>query len=54
MPVCPKDAVPEIKAISKYVSDKCGGQGCARDVIEQTLKAQNKWFTDDMLTNVAF
>jgi 3-deoxy-D-manno-octulosonate 8-phosphate phosphatase (KDO 8-P phosphatase) len=54
MPVCPKDAVPEIKAISKYISDKNGGQGCARDVIEQTLRAQDKWFTEDMLTNIAF
>jgi len=54
MPVCPKDAVPEIKAISKYISDKNGGEGCARDVIEQTLRAQDKWFTEDMLYNNAF
>jgi len=25
-----------------------------RDVIEQTLRAQNKWFTTDMLVNNAF
>jgi 3-deoxy-D-manno-octulosonate 8-phosphate phosphatase (KDO 8-P phosphatase) len=54
IPVCPKDAVPEIKAISKYISDKNGGEGCARDVIEQTLRAQDKWFTEDMLYNNAF
>ena len=42
-PVCPKDACEEIKDISVYVSDKIGGHGCGRDVIEQTLRAQWKW-----------
>jgi 3-deoxy-D-manno-octulosonate 8-phosphate phosphatase (KDO 8-P phosphatase) len=42
---CPSDAVPEIKLISKYVSQKKGGKGCARDVIEQVLKVQDKWHT---------
>ena len=42
-PVCPKDACEEIKGISVYVSDKIGGHGCGRDVIEQTLRAQGKW-----------
>jgi len=54
IPVCPKDAVADIKAISKYISGKNGGEGCVRDVIEQTLRAQNKWFTKDMLFNNAF
>ena len=45
--VCPKDACPEIKAVSCYVSDKCGGQGCGRDVIEQVLRAQGKWLKDE-------
>jgi len=40
---CPQDAVPEIKAIADYISHKDGGQGCVRDVIEQTLKVQGKW-----------
>ena len=42
-PVCPKDACPEIKTASLYVSDRKGGYGCGRDVIEQTLRAQGKW-----------
>lgn len=54
IPVCPKDAVADIKAISIYISDKNGGEGCVRDVIEQTLRAQDKWFTKDMLFNNAF
>ncbi len=43
VPVCPRDAAPEIKAISHYISDKDGGQGCVRDVLEQVLRAQGKW-----------
>lgn len=46
-PVCPKDACPEVKSHSIYVSDKAGGYGCGRDVIEQTLKAQEKWLKDE-------
>ena len=42
-PVCPKDACPEIKDVSIYISDRIGGHGCGRDVIEQTLRAQGKW-----------
>lgn len=40
---CPKDAVQEIQQISKYISQKKGGRGCVRDVIEQVLKVQDKW-----------
>lgn len=43
LPTCPQDAVPEIKAISKYISHKNGGKGAVRDVIEQVLKVQDKW-----------
>lgn len=45
-PVCPKDACPDIKSISVYVSDAEGGMGCGRDVIEQVLRAQGKWLND--------
>ncbi len=43
VPTCPNDAVQEIKGISIYVSDKKGGDGCVRDVIEQVMKVQGKW-----------
>ena len=43
LPCCPQDAVPEIKAVSKYISHKSGGKGAVRDVIEQVLKVQDKW-----------
>lgn len=45
---CPLDAVPEIKAISQYISDKKGGEGCVRDVIEQVLRSQQKWFGQEL------
>jgi len=44
---CPADAVPEIKSIAQYISPKSGGKGCVRDVIEQTLKLQDNWMTED-------
>lgn len=47
MPVCPNDAVDEIKKISKYISHANGGKGCVRDVIEQTMKVQGKWLDYD-------
>lgn len=43
LPCCPKDAASEIQQISKYISQKKGGKGCVRDVIEQVLKVQGKW-----------
>ncbi len=43
LPTCPQDAVPEIKAISNYISHINGGRGAARDVIEQVMKVQGKW-----------
>jgi 3-deoxy-D-manno-octulosonate 8-phosphate phosphatase (KDO 8-P phosphatase) len=45
-PCCPSDACPEIKEISTYISQRRGGYGCARDVIEQVLRAQGKWLSD--------
>lgn len=47
VPVCPFDAAPEIKGISIYVSDKKGGEGCVRDVIEQVLRVNGHWIEKD-------
>ena len=47
LPCCPKDAVPEVKAVAKYISYAEGGHGCGRDVVEQVLKAHGIWLTDD-------
>ena len=46
-PVCPQDACADVKDVSLYVSPCKGGHGCGRDVIEQTLRAQGKWLSNE-------
>jgi len=45
-PCCPADACPDIKDICIYISRRCGGMGCGRDIIEQVLRVQGKWMSD--------
>jgi len=40
---CPADAVHDVMVTAQYISDKNGGDGCVRDVIEQVMKAQGTW-----------
>ena len=40
---CPSDAVVDIKEICSYKAIAKGGAGCAREVIEKTLKLNNHW-----------
>jgi 3-deoxy-D-manno-octulosonate 8-phosphate phosphatase (KDO 8-P phosphatase) len=47
VPVCPADADSSIKQISLYISDKRGGEGCVRDIIEQVLRLHNKWMDSE-------
>lgn len=47
LPVAPADAVAEIKEIAAYISPRKGGEGVARDIIEQTMKAQNVWMGEE-------
>lgn len=47
LPIAPADACPEIKAIAKHISPVIGGEGVARDIIEQVMKVQGKWIVDD-------
>ena len=44
---CPNDAVADIRQISEYISLIDGGKGCVRDVIEQTMKVQGKWYDEN-------
>lgn len=44
LPTCPQNAVPEVKNVCKYISNKKGGSECVRDVIEQVLKVRGDWF----------
>jgi len=47
VPVCPADAVPEIKELSRYISPNSGGRMAVRDVIEKVLRVQQKWFDEN-------
>lgn len=47
LPTCPEDAVPEIKAISHYISPYTGGKTAVRDIIEKVLRVQHKWFDEN-------
>lgn len=47
LPCAPGDAVPEIKECATYITSCNGGNGCAREVIEEVLKAQGKWMNDE-------
>jgi 3-deoxy-D-manno-octulosonate 8-phosphate phosphatase (KDO 8-P phosphatase) len=50
IPVCPADADSEIRQVALYISDKRGGEGCVRDVIEQVLRLHNNWMDNDAFT----
>ena len=43
---CPNDAAYDVKTICDYISHNNGGEGCVREIIEQTLKVSNKWNLD--------
>lgn len=43
--ICPADAVEEVKAVCHFISDKKGGKGVVREVIEMVMKSQNTWLT---------
>jgi 3-deoxy-D-manno-octulosonate 8-phosphate phosphatase (KDO 8-P phosphatase) len=47
VPVCPADADSEVKQISLYISDKKGGEGCVRDIIEQVMRLHDKWLDSE-------
>lgn len=44
----PRDAVKEVRMIADYVSTFEGGKGAVRDVIEQTMRVQGKWFVPQL------
>ncbi len=40
---CPNDASFDLLSHAEYISPIAGGHGCAREIIERTLRIQNKW-----------
>ena len=41
---CPNNAATEIKSTVDYICKTNGGEGCARELIEMVLKAQDNWY----------
>ncbi|HEY1577123.1 MAG TPA: HAD hydrolase family protein [Terracidiphilus sp.] len=41
--VCVANGAPELKAVCQFITQKDGGRGAAREVIELILKAQRRW-----------
>ena len=52
--VCPSDAVEEVKAAADIVSDRPGGRGCLRQVVERVMKAQGRWTFDEQVYKKRF
>ncbi|MGY3055338.1 3-deoxy-D-manno-octulosonate 8-phosphate phosphatase (KDO 8-P phosphatase) [Pedobacter sp. UYEF25] len=46
LPCCPADAIPEIKAVSIFVSPHSGGKAAVRDVVEKVMKIQHNWYDE--------
>lgn len=44
--VCPCDAADDVKAIADIISERPGGRGFARGLIESVMKAQGTWDLD--------
>lgn len=42
--VCPSNAATEIKSIAAYITGAKGGDGAVREIIEQVLRVQDRWF----------
>ena len=43
LPACPHDAVLEVLEICKFISNKNGGEGAVRDLLEHIMKANGMW-----------
>jgi len=52
VPVAVYDAPSEVRNVSLYVTDKKGGQGAVREVVEKILKSKNMW--KGILKSLAF
>ena len=47
LPCTPYDGCHESRITARYISPYGGGYGCARDVLEQVMKAQGRWLADE-------
>jgi 3-deoxy-D-manno-octulosonate 8-phosphate phosphatase (KDO 8-P phosphatase) len=51
VPTCPADAVPDVKAVSTYISPYDGGKTAVRDIIEKVMRIQMTWFDENPLAS---
>jgi 3-deoxy-D-manno-octulosonate 8-phosphate phosphatase (KDO 8-P phosphatase) len=47
----PSDAVPDVTALVHWISQRRGGEGAAREIIEHVLRAQGRW--DELMARYA-
>ncbi|MCH5220766.1 MAG: HAD hydrolase family protein [Muribaculaceae bacterium] len=47
LPVAPRDAAVEVKSVAKYITGVEGGHGVARELLEEVLKAQDLWISNN-------
>jgi 3-deoxy-D-manno-octulosonate 8-phosphate phosphatase (KDO 8-P phosphatase) len=50
VPTCPDDAAVEVKSVAQYISNRKGGEGCVRDVVEQVLRSRGDWMNAEAFT----
>ncbi len=43
MPIAVQNAVPETKALARFVTERRGGDGAVREAIEMLLRARGEW-----------
>lgn len=51
-PVCPMDAIEDIKALCHYISPMDGGKGAVRDVIEKVMRLQGTWVINSSIKSI--
>jgi 3-deoxy-D-manno-octulosonate 8-phosphate phosphatase (KDO 8-P phosphatase) len=43
LPIAVANAVPEVRALAAWTTDRSGGQGAVREVVEALLRARDEW-----------
>ncbi len=49
---CPIDAVVEIKNKVDFISQKTGGNGCVREIIEKVMRVQGTWGNNEKIQSI--
>ena len=50
LPCAPKNACIDVLEVAHFISHHKGGHGCVRDLIEQVMRVQGKWLTENSHT----